>query len=283
MKKDLLIDFNNKIFTGSNNRKSLWDVQIPNDPKAVIIFAHGYKGYKDWGAWSLMEKYFVEKGYGFVRFNFSHNGGCIDQPIDFPDLQAFGENRYSYEVNELHDRINEVNRMITQECQLNVPLYLLGHSRGGGVAILAGANNDNVHKIVSLAGISDIAMRFPKGDELLEWERDGVRYVKNARTKQEMPHFYSFYEDFMKHEAVLNIEKAAKSLKVPFLQVHGDMDLAVSITEGQHLAAWTETSIEIIKGAGHTFGVSQPWNENILPPDLHEALERIHDFFEKEK
>lgn len=282
MKKELLIDFKNKIFVGSAGRKSLWDVSIPAKAKAVIVFIHGYKGYKDWGAWPLMEDYFLDKGYGFVKFNFSHNGGTVDDPIDFPDLQAFGENTYSYEVNELNQVVLDVHRLITQECELNAPIYLLGHSRGGGIGTLVAAKNEYVKKLVSLAGISDIAMRFPSGEELLEWERDGILYVQNGRTQQEMPHFFTFYQDFLKHKDELHIQSAAESLQIPFLQVHGDMDLAVSITEGQHMAAWTDTNICIIKGAGHTFGAKQPWTASHLPADFELALKEILLFLKKE-
>ena len=43
----------------------------------LIIFCHGYKGYKDWGAWSLMAEKFAVNGYFFVKFNYSHNGTTL--------------------------------------------------------------------------------------------------------------------------------------------------------------------------------------------------------------
>lgn len=275
----MLIDFKNKIYTGSNGRKSLFDCRIPQKPEAVIIFVHGYKGYKDWGAWHLMEEFFLNANFGFVKLNLSHNGGTVEQPVDFPDLQAFGENRYSYEINDLNLIINETERIIRQECELNAPIYLIGHSRGGGVGVLTAVQNKNVKKLVSLAGISDIGSRFPTGDDLLEWERTGVYYVTNGRTKQDMPHFFSFYQDFVKNKEALDIQTAAEHLTIPFLAVHGDMDLAVSISEGQSLAKWSQTRLCVVKGAGHTFGAKQPWEENKLPEDLKNALEEILDFF----
>ena len=95
----MLIDFKNKIYIGSNGRKSLYDCTVPDNPKGAIIFIHGYKGYKDWGAWNLMQDYFVKEGIGFVKFNMSHNGGTTDEPIDFQDLDAFGENRSNHPRN----------------------------------------------------------------------------------------------------------------------------------------------------------------------------------------
>lgn len=276
-----MIDFKDKIYVGSENRESLFDCSIPEGANAVIIFMHGYKGYKDWGAWSLMKDSFVDAGFGFVKFNVSHNGGTIEQPIDFADLEAFGKNRYSYELNDLDTIISEVARMLQYELELDVPIHLLGHSRGGGLVILQGARDERISSVISLAGIADIGSRFPEEEQLQEWRKSGVSYVENARTQQSMPHFFSFYEDYVENETLLNIEKAAQEIQIPFLQIHGDMDQSVSISEGLALAGWTETEVKIIKGAEHTFGTKQPWTSEELPGEMVEVIESAIEFFNK--
>jgi pimeloyl-ACP methyl ester carboxylesterase len=275
----MLIDFQNKIFLGSNSRQSLFDCQIPENPQAVVIFVHGYNGYKDWGAWHLMQDFFVERGFGFVKFNLSHNGGTVDAPIDFNDLDAYALNRFTYEIFDIQVIIEEIYRIVHQELELNIPIYLIGHSRGGGMLVLVGANDDRVNGIVSLAGISESKRRFPTGELLEAWQREGVRYVLNTRTHQNMPHYYSFYTDFLENEEELNIESAARKLTVPFLQIHGDMDESISISEGQNMAIWTNTQVKIVKGAGHTFGAVQPWTDSELPDDLKRAAEFAFEFF----
>jgi pimeloyl-ACP methyl ester carboxylesterase len=268
-----MIDFKNKKFQGSNGRLSLFDCSINPENSAVIIFVHGYKGFKDWGAWDLMCSELIKLNIGVVKFKISHNGGTIDAPIDFSDLDAFGLNRYSWELNDIKCMVNETHRLIHTELEEQIPIVLLGHSRGGGICILEGAKNDQVAGIISLAGISDIAVRFPEGDELSEWKADGVKTVWNARTEQEMPHYYSFYEDFIENESLLNIEAACLELNKPFVQVHGDMDLSVSISEALAVGGWTETEIKVIKGAEHTFGSSHPWESDKLPEELNEVVE----------
>ena len=71
-----------------------------------------------------------------------------------------------------------------------MPIYLVGHSRGGGVSILHASKDKRIKKLVTWAAISDIERRFPDGEELEDWKYAGVRYVKNGRTNQMMPHFY---------------------------------------------------------------------------------------------
>ena len=277
-----MIEFKNKKYIGGNERISVYDIQIPKAPKAMIIFAHGYKGFKDWGAWNEVQNYFVKAGYGFLKFNFSHNGGTVDNPIDFPDLTAFGNNNYSFELFDLN-KITSITYKYLFELKLEVPVYLIGHSRGGGMSIIHAAHDQRIHKIVSWAGISDIEKRFPMGAELEDWKIAGERMEENARTKQQMPHYYQMYEDYLMNKSKLDIKVACEILKQPFLQIHGDMDLAVSISEGIMISRWTDSELCIIKGAGHTFQTKHPWEEAELPPDLLRVLEATLTFFEKEK
>ncbi|MGV6860175.1 MAG: alpha/beta hydrolase family protein [Putridiphycobacter sp.] len=275
---DILIQKTNETYVGSENRLSLFDLTIPNSPKALVIFVHGYKGYKDWGAWHLVEQAFVKNQFGFLKFNLSHNGGTLDNPIDFPDLDAFGNNDYTKELYDLK-RVITLAKNELKALNLNVPIYLIGHSRGGGVSILSAVKNPNISKLVTWAAISDIESRFPTGDELDDWRVSGVRYVPNSRTNQMMPHFYSFYENYIENKDNLNIKQACERLRIPFLPIHGDMDLAVSISEGINIANWAKVDLEIIKGAEHTFQTKQPWTDPNLPYDMQNVVDKTLDFF----
>lgn len=47
---------NSAIIQGSYDKPILIDCTYISDgqPKPIVIFCHGYKGFKDWGAWNLM-------------------------------------------------------------------------------------------------------------------------------------------------------------------------------------------------------------------------------------
>lgn len=177
---------NTYTYTGSNKHLSLLDLEIPeNFNQHLIVFAHGYMGYKDWGAWNLMQDFFVQKGFGFCKFNFSHNGGTIDEPIDFPDLESFAKNSYTKEVFDLQ----QVLHFIELKLDVLPQIHLIGHSRGGGIVLL-NSNDPRVRSVTTLAAISSIEKRFSDKKMLADWKEKGVRYVTNQRTKQEMPHDY---------------------------------------------------------------------------------------------
>ena len=58
----------NARYVGSENRESLYDLCIPDNSNGqLIIFVHGFMGFKDWGAWHLVQDFFTNKGYAFCK------------------------------------------------------------------------------------------------------------------------------------------------------------------------------------------------------------------------
>jgi len=263
--KPILID----IFYNENDTK-----------KPLVIFAHGYKGYKDWGAWNLVAQNFADRGFVFVKFNFSHNGGTAEQPIDFPDLEAFGNNNFVKELDDLQGVIDWVFSAKILHNQIDLSnITLIGHSRGGGIVTIKAQEDLRVTKVISWAGVSDFAKRFPKGKLLEIWRKNGVSYVENSRTKQQMPHYFQFYQNFIDNKERLNIERAVKNLKIPHLIVHGENDETVKLIEAKNIHSWNPKSeLYVVQNANHTFGSKHPWESQELPQELNEATQKTIAF-----
>ena len=275
----------NIIISGKHQKPILTDVFYKRNalPKPVIIFCHGYKGFNDWGSWNLMAEAFANAGFFFIKFNFSHNGGTIKQPIDFPDLDAFGNNNYSKELDDLETVIEWIftNAAFKDEVNLN-NINLIGHSRAGGIVTIKAEEDNRISKVISLAGVCDFGSRTATSGDLELWKKEGVKYVINGRTKQQMPHYYQFYEDFAANEVRLTIKRAVSSLKIPYLIIHGNADTSVLIEEAQNLKKWNSKSIlKIIDSANHVFGASHPWTTTILPLHLKQVIQTILSFLNK--
>jgi pimeloyl-ACP methyl ester carboxylesterase len=279
-----MIWLRNQTYVGANKRQSLFDVCFKSSKVAlpVVIFAHGYKGFKDWGCWDLVAESFAEQGFLFVKFNFSHNGGTIDEPLDFIDLEAFANNCYSYELFDMAAMINMVSGMKDINGQLinNKHLNIIGHSRGGGIVLLYGAQSTQINAISTWAAVSDFESRF--GTNLEQWKSKGVFFVENGRTKQQMPHYYSFYEDFLKNKSVLSIPNALKKIKQPSLILHGENDQVVLPKEAHYISKnIVNSKLFMIQEANHTFGSSHPWNNDFLPTQLNEVVQSTIQYFLK--
>ena len=277
MKKSL-----NKILEGIHNKPILTDVFYKEDgkPKQIIIFCHGYKGFKDWGAWSLMAEAFAKAGFFFIKFNFSHNGGTDKDPIDFPDLEAFGNNNYTKELDDLETVIDWISNHSEFKNEANInAINLFGHSRAGGIVTIKAEEDSRIKKVITLAGVSDFGTRTVTSGGLENWKKEGVKYILNGRTKQQMPHFYQFYEDFKLNEERLTIKRAVENLQIPHLIIHGDNDTSISVEEAKIQQKWnSQSKLEIIEGANHVFNTKHPWEEKILPNHLLEVVDKCCNF-----
>jgi len=252
--------------------------------QTIIIFCHGYKGFKDWGAWHLMADDFSEKGFCFVKFNFSHNGGTMSNPIDFPDLNAFGHNNYTKELDDLNDVIDWAQNYFKNDMFVNSEnICLIGHSRGGGICILKASRDQRIKKLITLASVCDFKKRTKAISNLKDWKKRGVAYVLNGRTHQKMPHFYQFYEDLIANNEALDIEVATKKIRIPQLIIHGKSDSSVSIEEAQKIHTWNPKSeLRTIKNANHVFNTKHPWNLSYMPPELLSVISLITRFLIEE-
>ena len=273
----------NFIIKSKDNQPILADLYLckkKNNP--IIIYCHGYKGFKDWGHLHLLPKIFTDSGFHFLKFNFSHNGGTMDNPIDFPDLEMFAENNYSQELQDLQNVINWITsdkNGFSKEINSS-PIYLMGHSRGGGITILTTAKDARIKKLVTWSTVADFARRFPSGKSLKKWQEDGVMHVKNSRTKQNMPHYFQFYEDFIANRRNLDIGEAEKKIEVPHLLIHGTQDDVVYLGESLHLMSINEkASLIKLQGASHTFGSHHPYEKKQLSHHIEMALNYTITFF----
>ena len=62
-----MIEMINLVIERVHNKPIIWDAYFKktNTAKPLVIFCHGYKGFKDWGAWHLMAKAFSEAHFFF--------------------------------------------------------------------------------------------------------------------------------------------------------------------------------------------------------------------------
>ena len=288
--RHIAIDLNflqNQPFEGSRKRvlytDLLWEPEAA--PKKVVVFCHGYNGFKDWGPWHAVGQYFAQRGFLFVKFNFSHNGVTPEDFTAFGDLEAFAENNLTTELDDLGCLFDSLETFeVDGTPTLDRELCLIGHSRGGAIATLRAGEDDRVKRLCTWAGVSNYEDRFLLGNALVKWKEEGVYYLRNGRTGQQMPHNFQYYLDFRNNQERLDIKEACYRLTCPHLVFHGASDEAVHLTEAMRLHKWSRGSeLVILDDTGHTFGGRHPWHADTLPEALKEVCQRTSDFFYKRK
>ena len=272
------------VIKGSNNRDMEVDVFLNSEElrkKPVVIFCHGYKGFKDWGCWDLVAEEFVNRGFNFIKFNFSHNGVTTENPTEFDDLEAFGNNNYTKELFDLQVMMDWVSADNEFDSFFDKSeIYVIGHSRGGGIVTLTSAKDSRVKKAVTWASVSNLIDRLPS--EIEDWKSAGVVYQLNGRTKQNMPLYYQFKENTILNKEFLDIEKISRKIKTPFCVIHGRKDIAVKEEEATNLDKWIPTSqLILIEDATHTFGSYHPYDKDELPEDLKTVVDESINFLEQ--
>ncbi len=221
------------------------------NPRALVVVVHGFKGFKDWGFFPWLAERLVSHQLAVCRFNMSRSG-IGEDPESFDRLDLFEHDTFSIELADLRAAVRHA-----QERFPRLPTFLLGHSRGGGVAILGASDVPGLRAVVAWSPIArcdhwDAAMR-------RDWDERGVTEILNQRTKQVMRISRDVLDDYEANRERLDIVRAARSLPVPLLVVHGGRDESVPVTAGRLLAAEAaDGSLAVITRAGHTFNAIHP-------------------------
>jgi uncharacterized protein len=225
--------------------------------RPAVLVLHGFKGFKDWGMFPPLSQRLAQAGFIVVSPNLSGSG--VDDEGDFSLPERFGHNTFSAELEDVRRVIDAL-----MAGQLGVPtpstLGLVGHSRGGGIAVLQAARDPRVRALVTWAAISSVE-RWPSAQRS-SWRAAGRTDIQNARTGQVLPLYTDVLDDIEQNASALDIEAAGRRIRIPWLVIHGTEDESVRFAEAERLKAASarpDTRLLPIQGGGHTFGAVHPW------------------------
>jgi uncharacterized protein len=239
-------------------------LDLPRAPgrRPAVVICHGFKGFMEWAFFPPLARLLAERGFVAVRFNLS---GAGMRPGDerVSDPAAFRANTHSAEVADLR-RVMEAAGTEVGAGRIDAGrIGLLGHSRGGGAAILAAALppwRERVRALVTWAAISRVD-RYT-AEEKRRWRQAGELGVVNSRTGQRLELGAGLLDDVESQgSGSLDILAAAGRRSAPWLIVHGEEDETVPVEEAVALGAHAAPPCELLRipGANHTFGARHPF------------------------
>ena len=269
------------ILEKNTERQIYGDLRVPpsSGEKPLVVFCHGFKGFKNWGGWQYAMDKICESGFAVIAFNFSHNGIGADLE-NFTELEKFAENTIGKELEDLTLLFREIKSgREFPELEWNGKVGLIGHSRGGGVVILFASQNPVINCLVTLASIGSFDHYLKRADEC---RVKGYTEFENARTNQIMRINAGFFEDLENNREKRDVMEAESKLNVPHLIIHGEKDEAVPVDHARKLfeqAQNRESKLEIIPGGMHTFGQTHPFRRN--SSRLDSVIQKTIDWFQQ--
>lgn len=228
-------------------------VTLPAGPAhAMVVIVPGFKGFRSWGFFPWVADAFARLGVASCCFDMSRNGV---EAGEFTRLDLFENDTYSIELADLAAVLTYIEE---EHPEARLPLFLLGHSRGGAIALLGSRlASSRLAGVITWSSIS----RLDRWDSAIKekWRKDGGMVFENSRTKQQMRVSSAILDDLEQNASSLDLQAAVRDLDKPLLLVHGKKDDAVPWTEVLELASWNQRSSVLLVNTGtHTYGAIHP-------------------------
>lgn len=239
------------------------NVHLPADDPGgklpVALVMHGFKGYKDYGFFPYLTQGLADAGLAAIRFNFSHCGIDDDcSTFGRPDL--FERDSWGKQLFDVQVVIGALEALPHAERMDVGKVAILGHSRGGVVALLTGGTDARVGAVVSLSAPSSAEM--PE-DQKRTIREQGFLVSVSSRTGQELHIGRAWVADLDAHAEKRDVMRVVSRMKAALMVVHGTEDDSVPVACAHAIAAAYRGKAEtlILDGAGHTFNCTNPMSE----------------------
>jgi len=264
-----------------------YDLYFPkekSDTLPVVLFLHGFKGFKNWGPFPQVCRAIAAEGYAVLAFNLSKNG-VSGHGNQFDELELFADETLSRDLDDVGMVLKALNdgTIYTGGAALDKNrIGILGHSRGGHTAIAATAEFNSISCLVTWSAVANYNERWSR-EMVDDWKNKGYTEIENARTGQVMRINKVVYEDAREHEDRLMAIKRIKAIEHPTLIIHGRDDEAVPVEDAKKLfeaAIADKKNCIIIPDTGHTFAGAHPFEADKFPQALEKALTYTRQWFD---
>ncbi len=250
----------------------------------VVLFLHGFKGFKDWGPFPDACFEIAENGYAVVSFNLSLSGIGAN-PTEFDRLDLFARDTLSQDQEDIKSVLNALRSKEISSGQVDFDLSrigLIGHSRGGHSAVVAAANYEEINCLVTWSAVASY-IDFWSDEMVNDWKTKGYTDILNSRTKQLMRVDKIVYDDAVENADKLMALNRVKQLHIPVCFIHGKTDEAVPYQNAdllyENCPSFEKRRI-IVPNAGHTYGGVHPFEAEELPETFNELLSSTLNWFD---
>ena len=261
---------------GVDGQDILGNVHLPEgEPRGVLIIAHGFKGYKDYGMFPRIAQTAAESGLIAHRFNFSHSG-MTNNTDTFERTDLFERDTWNKQVFDCRAIVEAIAG--GQLAGSGLPYMLFGHSRGGVSVLLTAGRFAGDSSFTQPAGVMTAAapsqcLNLPPeaAKQLLE---DGFIVSPSSRTGQDLRvgkiALTEQQEDPQAHDLLVLVG----NITCPLLVIHGEDDPTVPVAASEQIGKAAHHDVKVLKVAGgdHVFNTPNPLPEDQEPSPQFQLL-----------
>lgn len=265
--------------TGKDN-KIFADIRYRHTGKKLplIVLLHGFMAWKDWGFFPYVAEQIAQAGAIVINFSTSHCG--VPAGADsIVEADKFASNTITFEIEDTLKIINEFaagNVLNDIQRMWSGKIFLVGHSRGGAIAVIAASLDKRIGKVVSWSSI-DRFVRYPQR-QLDKFAEAGFFEFNYSPTGGKLRINKSYLDDYLANIEKYDPKKCVQTLNIPLLFIHGKQDMTVPYKESEGLSKLARNgSFKLIENAGHTFGISHPFTSSTKA--FEEVLNNTISFF----
>jgi dipeptidyl aminopeptidase/acylaminoacyl peptidase len=246
--------------------------------RPVVIVCHGFTAHKNWGPFPYFGRRLAELGFASIVFNFSHNG--IDRSsFRFSEFEKFSRNTIGKELEDLRAIVDAIESgAVGREVVDRSRLGVVGHSRGGGVAIVSASRDQRIKAVAAWSTVATF-FRYAK-HQREEWEKQGYLPVTIRGSRTRLRYGIEVLRDLEANREAYDIRKAVQRLDASLLLVHGAADLSVKPSEAEDLYNVSDKSrseLVLLEKTGHMYGAKHPFKET--NPTIEHVIELTARWF----
>ncbi len=230
----------------------------------LIVVLHGFRAHKDWGFFPYLCAELSAFPAYVLNFNFSLNGYCgstTDKTLSF-SIEDFAANTIAQELQDAQAVLKawKQNALGFSELQWDGRIFLLGHSRGAGIALLLCERDTDIRAASLWSPIKNFDRTTPRQKAV--WRERGVLEVAQSESGPAYAINISFLEDLEKHQQEYSLTRAIAQCHIPLTGVVGSQDMVTRPSEAQELFTKYPapgSKLHVLAQCGHSFNSTHPF------------------------
>ncbi len=259
----------------STSRRIHGDLQRGQGQHALplVLVLHGFRVHRNWGFFPLLSEVLAQHGAHVLRIDFSGNGYAESQDHSVFNVDQFAANSVSQELDDVETVLDALcNRSaLPKDYSWSGELYILGHSRGAGIGLLAADRHSEIQSLALWSPLSDFD-RYSERQKAI-WRERGYIAAPASSLGPAFRMSSSYLEDILQHKENYSLTAAISRCYIPVALIVGDNDIATPPSEAQELYEASHKDrchLTIIEHSSHSFGCTDPCTEQT--PALAKAL-----------